>query len=229
MNRIDRLFAILTFLQSKKYVPAERIAEKFNISIRTVYRDIKALCEGGIPVSFEQGKGYFVVQGYFLPPVSFSTEEANALLLMETMVKGFADQSIHAHYSSALQKVKAVLRSSQKEKVEFLQENIRLQLPECFANNYNYLSVLQTAISNKFIVEMEYKNNKSEVSKRRVEPIGLVFYAFSWHLIAWCHLREEYRDFKVARILKVKNTGYPFTIQEHVQLADYLKQLPVAY
>ena len=84
MNRIDRLFAILTLLQSKKYVPAEKIADKFRIRVRTVYRDIKALGESGIPISFEQYKGYFVVQGYFLPPVSFSTEEANAFLLMES-------------------------------------------------------------------------------------------------------------------------------------------------
>jgi predicted DNA-binding transcriptional regulator YafY len=229
MNRIDRLFGILTLLQSKKFVSAESIAEKFGISVRTVYRDVKALGEGGIPVSFETGRGYFIVQGYFLPPVSFSSEEANALLLMETMVKGFADKSIHTHYSSALQKIKAVLRSSQKESVEFLQSNMKMQLPDCFVNDYDYLSVLQTAISDKRIIDLEYKNNKGEISKRRVEAIGLVFYAFSWHLIAWCHLRGEYRDFKVARILKVKNTGCPFTIREHVQLADYLKQLPVAF
>jgi predicted DNA-binding transcriptional regulator YafY len=229
MNRIDRLFGILTLLQSKKFVSAEAIAERFNISIRTVYRDVKALGEGGIPVSFEAGKGYFIVQGYFLSPVSFSSEEANALLLMETMVRGFADKSIHTHYSSALQKIKAVLRSSQKESVEFLQSNMKLQLPDCFVNDHDYLSLLQTAISNKLVVELEYKNNKSEVSKRSVEPIGLVFYAFSWHLIAWCHMREEYRDFKVARIIKVKNTGCSFTVKEHVQLADYLKQLPVAF
>lgn len=229
MNRIDRLFAILTFLQSKKYAPAEKLAEKFNISVRTVYRDVKALCEGGIPVSFEPGKGYFVVQGFFLPPVSFSTEEANALLLMETMVRGFADKSIHRHYSSALQKVKAVLRSSQKEKVEFLQSNMKLQMPDGMINDYDYLSVLQMAISQKLVVQMEYRNNKSEVSKRRIEPIGLIFYAFSWHLIAWCQLRGEYRDFKVARILRVKDTGEPFAMQDHIQLADYLKQLPVAF
>src|SRR4026207_1994638 len=74
MNRVDRLFGILTLLQSKKYVPAEKIADKFNISVRTVYRDVKALIEQGIPVSFEQYKGYFIVQGYFPPPVFFSSE-----------------------------------------------------------------------------------------------------------------------------------------------------------
>ncbi|HEY0676727.1 MAG TPA: HTH domain-containing protein, partial [Chitinophagaceae bacterium] len=94
MNRIDRLFGILTLLQSKKYVTAEKISEKFQISVRTVYRDVKALGEQGIPVSFEQHKGYFIVQGYFLPPVSFTNDEANALLLMEAIVTGFADKSI---------------------------------------------------------------------------------------------------------------------------------------
>src|SRR5215510_15289588 len=105
MNRIDRLFGILVLLQSRKYVPAEKIADKFGISIRTVYRDIKALCEQGIPVSFEQYKGYFIVQGYFLPPVSFTSDEASALLLMEGLIGILGDKSIQTHYSSALNKV----------------------------------------------------------------------------------------------------------------------------
>ena len=227
MNRIDRLFGILTLLQSKKYVPAETIAEKFNISIRTVYRDIKALCEQGIPVSHEQYRGYFVVQGYFIPPVSFTSEEANALLLMETMVNGFADKSISRHYSSALNKVKAVLRTQQKEKLEMLTNNMHFHLPECFHNDFEYLSPLQTAISSRTILEIDYKNKNSEVSKRLVEPIGLVFYAFGWHIIGWCHLRKEYRDFKVIRMLKLRNTDRPFTKQDHLQLKDYLGNLSV--
>jgi predicted DNA-binding transcriptional regulator YafY len=229
MNRIDRLFGILTLLQSKKYVPAEKIAEKFQISVRTVYRDVKALCEQGIPVSFEQYKGYFIVQGYFIPPVSFSSEEANALLLMESLVYGFADKSILHHYSNALNKVKAVLKNSQKEKLEQLQQNTRLQLPACVKNDYEYLSLIQEEISGKKILELEYQNSKNEVSKRKTEPIGLVFYAFSWHLIAWCHMREEYRDFKVSRILKIKPTGLPFQKNDHLSLNDYMKLLPVSY
>jgi predicted DNA-binding transcriptional regulator YafY len=229
MNRIDRLFGILTFLQSKKYVPAEKIAEKFKISVRTVYRDIKALCEQGIPISFEQHKGYFVVQGYFLPPVSFSSEEANALLLMEGLVNSFGDKSIKTHYSNLLNKVKTVLRSSQKEKLELLDNKIKLQLPACAINDFEYLSPLQNAISSKIIVELDYKNNKEEVSKRQVEPIGLIFYAFNWHLIAWCHIRNDYRDFKVSRILKVSSTGLPFKKVDQIELNDYIKLLPVNY
>src|SRR5450432_360136 len=127
MNRIDRLFGILILLQSKKYVTAEKIADKFQISVRTVYRDIKALGEQGIPVSFEQPRGYFIVQGYFLPPVAFTSEEANALLLMESVVYGFTDKSIQTHYTNALNKVKAVLRNTQKENLEFLNRNTRTQ------------------------------------------------------------------------------------------------------
>jgi predicted DNA-binding transcriptional regulator YafY len=229
MNRIDRLFGILTLLQSKKYVPAEKIAERFGISIRTVYRDIKALGEQGIPVSFEQHRGYFIVQGYFLPPVSFSSEEANALLLVQSMVSGFTDQSIHKHYSSALNKIKSVLKSSQKESLEFLDNNIRMQLPPCFANNFEYLSLLQNAISQKRVIELDYKNKNEVVSKRDVEPIGLVFYAFSWHLVAWCHLRQEYRDFKLVRILKVRDKNLAFTKTNHIDLNEYIKAIPVGY
>ncbi len=220
---------MLTFLQSRKYVSAEKIAEKFEISVRTVYRDIKALCEQGIPISFEQHKGYFVVQGYFLPPVSFSNEEANALLLIEALVSGFADRSIQNHYATALNKVKAVLRHTQKEKLEQLHPNIRLQVPKRIMNDLEYLSVLQEAISSKYILAIEYKNNKEEISNRRLEPIGLIFYAFSWHLIAWCHLRSEYRDFKVASIIRVKNTQEAFLRQDHISLNEYTKMLPVDY
>lgn len=229
MNRIDRLFGILTYLQSKKFVPAEKIADRFQISVRTVYRDIKALCEQGIPISFEQHKGYFVVQGYFLPPVSFTNEEANALLLMEAIVSGFADKSIQKYYSSALNKVKSVLRGSEKEKIEQLNNNIRLQVPSCFVHNYEYLSLIQSAITAKTILELEYMNNNNETSKRLVESIGLVFYALNWHLIAWCHHRKDYRDFRVGRILRLCNTSEPFRKRGHMELNDYMKQLPVNY
>jgi predicted DNA-binding transcriptional regulator YafY len=229
MNRIDRLFGILILLQSKKYVPAEKIAEKYKMSIRTVYRDIKALVEIGIPVSFEASKGYFIVQGYFLPPVSFSSDEANALLLSESLVYGFADKSIQSHYSTALSKVKAVLRGSQKERLELLDERIKMQVHPHFNLNFEYLSLLQNAIAAKSIVELEYKNNKEETSKRKVEPIGLIFYAFGWHLIGWCHYRKDYRDFKISRILKVLSTDLPFINETHIELSAYMKSLPVSY
>lgn len=229
MNRVDRLLGILTLLQSKKFVPAEKIADKYDISVRTVYRDIKALGELGIPVSFEAPKGYFIVQGYFLPPVSFSTEEANALLLIEVLVNGFTDKSVRKHYATALDKIKSVLRSQQKEKLESLTEKIRLQKPECFNLNFEYLPILQNTIAGKTIADIEYINQKEEISRRKIEPIGLIFYAFNWHVIGWCHQRKEYRDFRVSRIQKIVDTVQPFRKSTHIELNEYMKQLPVDY
>ncbi len=219
----------MTQLQSKKFVTAEKIAERFGISVRTVYRDIRALNEQGVPVSFEPTKGYFIVNGYFIPPVAFNSDEANALLLMESVVYAFTDKSIQTHYSNAVEKIKAVLKHSQKEKLETLNQHIRLQLPPCFKNDYEYLSLLQTAISARTIILFDYKNNQDEISQRKAEPIGLVFYAMSWHLIAWCHLRSDYRDFKVSRILNISATSQPFQKQDHILLNDYMKLLPVDY
>lgn len=229
MNRMDRLLGIVTLLQSKKYVPAEKIADKYNISVRTVYRDVKALVELGIPVSFEPTRGYFVVQGYFLPPVAFSSEEANALLLTESLVYGFADKSIQKHYSSALNKVKAVLRSTQKEKLDLLDNSIRMQMHPNLQMNFEYLSQLQAAITNQTVINIDYKNAKEETSKRKLEPIGLIYYAFSWHLIGWCYLRKEYRDFKLQRIQHLQLTDQLFEKQDHISISDFMKQLPVNY
>lgn len=229
MNRIDRLLGILVLLQSRKYVQAETIADKFDISVRTVYRDIKALNEQGIPISFEQHRGYFVVQGYFLPPVSFTPDEANALVLMERMVNAFGDRSVGTHYTTALNKVKAVLRTQHKDSVEQLNENIMLQVPKSFNPDYEYLSPLQQAIAAKHIVEIAYRSSKDESTVRSIEPIGLVFYAFSWHVIGWCHSRKDYRDFKIARIVSLKDTMQPFTKNDHVPMSEHMKRLPVDY
>ena len=229
MNRMERLIAIITHLQSRKYVTAEKIAEKFSISVRTVYRDIKALCESGIPIGFEAPKGYFIAQGYFLPPVSFTAEEANALLLMESLARGFADRSIQKHYTSALSKVKAGMRSGQKDNIEALSDNIRMQIPACTDQNYEYLSLIQTAISDKRTIEIEYQNSKEENSKRKIEPIGLIFYAFSWHVIGWCHMRKDYRDFRVSRIINLRCLDIPFIKTEHIALSEYMQLLPVEY
>ncbi len=230
MRRLPRLLAILTLLQGKKYTTAEQIAEHFGISIRTVYRDIQALTAsqlsdneaGSRQIAYEPGKGYYLVQGYFLPPVQFSMEEANALLLMERVVSGFADKGIERHYATALQKVKAVLRNSQKEQLELLNDHIVFHVPECLKYNQEYLAMLQTAIGKRLALELTYQTKQGETTRRQVEPIGLVFYALGWHLMAWCHLRKDYRDFKVARIVQMRCLDVPFKKADHLTLEEYM-------
>jgi predicted DNA-binding transcriptional regulator YafY len=229
MNRIDRLFGIVTLLQSRNFVSAEKISEKFGISVRTVYRDIKAIGEQGVPLSFEPGKGYFIVKGFFLPPVSFTQDEAAAFLLMENVVNAFTDKSVRTNYSSGLNKVKSVMTYLQKEKLEVLSNSIRSQHPARLNNNFEFITDIQNSITSKQQLEIDYKNQKQEISKRCVEPIGLVFYAFAWHLIAWCELRKEYRDFRVERISKLKLLEKPFAKAKHIQIGEYMKVLPVDY
>lgn len=227
MNRVDRLFGIVTLLQSRKYVTAERISEKFEISVRTVYRDIKAIGEAGIPVSFEVNKGYFIVPGYFTPPVSFTLEEANALLLSQSLIGGFGDRSVQSTFDSALTKIRAVLKQVDKEKLALLDQSIKLQLPQQLNSEFEYLSQVQQAITEQHQLKISYSSLKEETLERTVEPIGLVFYAFSWHIIAYCHLRKNYRDFKIKRIQQLYKTNSPFEISSHIPLSQY--KLPVDY
>ena len=228
MNRIDRLFGITTLLQARRYTSAEQIAEQFGISVRTVYRDIKALGEQGIPISFEAQRGYFLVQGFFLPPVTFSADEANALLLLETLGATLADHSIGLHAAAALQKVKAVLRSPDQDRLAQLASGIRLHLPEYQEGATEYLAPIQSAIANRHVLELAYRDKAGHSSQRRVEPIGLVFYNFSWQLVGWCQLRRAYRQFRVSRVQQLTATMQTFTNEAPLSLADYIAglQLP---
>jgi predicted DNA-binding transcriptional regulator YafY len=223
MNRIDRLMGIMTQLQSRKYCTGEHLSKKFDISIRTVYRDIKTLSEIGIPVDFEIGKGYFISQGYFLPPLSLTVEEANALILLNTLADKFADHSIVKHSHNALTKIRAVLRYADKDKAEQLSSSINVYLPEEDKNQTNWLSPIQTAITNKTILQIRYTNNEGVSSKREIEPAGLIFYTNQWHLYAWCRERKGYRDFKVSMISALLDTGKPHSIKVHSQLEEYIK------
>mgnify|MGYP001810397350 CR=1 FL=1 len=222
MNRIDRLLAMTIALQSRKYTPAESLSERFGISIRTVYRDLKALDEIGIPIGFEPNRGYYVMQGYFLPPVMFSSEEANALVLVESIVERFTDKSISRHYHSALNKVKSILKNAQKERIEELETKV-FTSAGCPNQNFEYLSEIQSSITNQTILQIKYENVNREMSVREIEPIGIIFYAMAWHVIAWCWYRLEYRDFKVSRIQKLMNTQEPFRKSPHQDLNTFIK------
>ena len=218
---------ILTVLQSRKFVTAQQLALKFEISVRTVYRDMKALGEIGVPVGYENLKGYFIVQGYFLPPVSFTTEEANALVLMDTIARRFADQSIQKHYEMALNKIKAILKGSQKTKLENLSARIKTLEMEESRFNFAYLTEIQNSLTNKITLRIEYQNYRQEKSRREVEPVGLIFYDMNWHLIAWCWKSNEYRDFKVPRILKLTLTSKTFQKNNHIDINEYIQSLEV--
>lgn len=225
MNRIDRLTAILIQMQTKRVVKAEEIAERFEISLRTVYRDVKALMEAGVPIGSEAGKGYFIVDGYHLPPVMFTQEEGSALLFAGKLVEKMTDNSVRKEFESALLKIKAVLNESEKDFLENLEAHVEVRAsPQELAPFPNhFLTSIQKAIVNKEVLKMDYYSNHSEqATTREIEPIGLLFYSAAWHIIAWCKLRAGYRDFRADRIRSLTNTGLKFDPRNLLSLQEYL-------
>ncbi|TAE30854.1 MAG: YafY family transcriptional regulator [Cytophagales bacterium] len=226
MNRIDRLTAILIHLQTKRVVKAQELADRFEISLRTVYRDVRALEEAGVPIGAEAGIGYFL-EDYHLPPVMLSNAEASALLFGAKLIEKMADQSLREPFASALFKIRSVLKRADKEHLADLEAQIAVsgyrQVSD-FANPV--LNTIQGALVQQRVLYMGYRAGyNDETVEREVEPVGLVYYGGNWHLIAWCRLRQDYRDFRTDRMAQVAETGRTFSRQDRLSLQAYLQQL----
>lgn len=228
MNRIDRLQAILIHLQSKKVVTASELADRFDLSIRTIYRDIRALEEAGVPIGSEAGIGYFLADNYHLPPISFTNNEATALLIGAKFVEQMSDSQTRFSCQSALYKIKSVLNSKEKDELEVLQNTIVVfgQNPTNNCRENALLADIQQALISNTQLNIEYHTFYSnQVNHREVEPIGIVYYANAWHLIAFCTLRKDYRDFRIDRIQKIENTNNRFVPSKHLNLEEYFEKM----
>lgn len=228
MNRIDRVTAILIQLQSKKIVRAQEIATRFSISLRTVYRDIKTLEEAGIPIAGEAGVGYSIMEGYRLPPVMFTKEEAIAFLTAEKMVDKLTDTSSSRHYREAMYKVKSVLRYSEKELLEDMESYIEVvdnpYLP-AKENDSIHLQTILKSIADKEILDIGYfANHTQQYSNRDVEPVGIFYLGSYWYMIAYCRLRKDYRNFRTDRISYINATARHFE-KQHPSLKSFLNKM----
>jgi len=202
MKRLHRLTAVLTILQSKKWVTAAQIAKRFGVTERTVYRDIRALEEAGVPLISEAGRGYQILEGYALPPVMFTEKEVNAIITVGKLVGKNSDASLAEDYESALTKLKAILRASQKEKAELLEERMSPSMVrERDAFSSKHLTEIQKAVTNFQALRISYLSlSKEELTQRVIEPQALYFTEKNWILVAWCRLRNDLRDFRLDRI-----------------------------
>lgn len=233
MNRIDRLTAILIHLQTKQVVTAEEIANRFEISKRTVYRDLRALEEAGVPIGAEAGVGYYISDGYYLPPVMFSKQEAIAMLLAGKLVEKLTDNSTNKDYQSALYKIKSVLSTSDKEFITSLDSRIDIKhIPSLKkdAEEQQYLSCIQNALVSRNVLSIDYQSYyKNELTKEReVEPVGLCYYSFTWHMIGFCRMRDDYRDFRVDRIKAMHTTENVFERRGDDLMDRYFHNLMIA-
>lgn len=220
MTRLIRLTNILLYLQSRRVITAREIADNFDITQRTVYRDIRALEEAGVPIIGEIGKGYSLDDGYRIPPVMFTQQEINALLTAQQYFQKNADKSAYNDLTNVVTKIKAIIRYSEKEKAEKLEERLHI-FSDNQTNETNLLSIIQLAITNCWVLKIKYHTFYSDtVSNRSVEPLGVYLTKGNWIMVAFCQLRNELREFRIDRILNLITTtntfpDRPFSLEEY--------------
>lgn len=222
MNRTDRLVSMVMLLQSRRVITAAQLAEHFEITERTVYRDLAALGEGGVPIVGEPGVGYSLMGGYSLPPVMFSPDEAFAFVTGGLLVERMTDASMRDAIRSAMGKVTAVLPPGLQGRVDRLRKTMVIGGRSPTKGSVP-LSTVQRAMSEGRVLRLNYLGAaRGEPTERVVEPLGLVFYLDHWHLLALCRLRKEMRDFRVDRIVRCETLPEPipphpgFNLNEHI-------------
>ncbi len=225
MNRIDRLTGMILLLQSHRVITAEQIAEHYEMSVRTVYRDLAALGEAGVPIFAEAGVGYSLMRGYHMPPVMFTEHEAAALFMSGEVTEQVADESLRGALRSALLKVRSVLPKERHEPLNRLKKTVGVWLsaPRRGEEEQRSLMPLQQAVVQRRCVKLCYNTaGRGEHSTRTVEPLGMMFYAREWHLIAHCRLRQDFRDFRLDRIVGWEVLPEFFTGHEGFNLKEFL-------
>jgi predicted DNA-binding transcriptional regulator YafY len=225
-KRLSRLTAILTQLQTKKLLTATELADRFSVSVRTIYRDIRALEQGGVPIVTEEGKGYSLLEGYRLPPVMFTETEANALITAEQLVLKNKDASFVKEYSGAIGKIKAVLRHNDKESANLLAERVLFSHNVENDRTSTHLSALQMALTRFSLSQIDYYSpDSNETTKRTIEPFALLSTQENWLLVAWCRLRKAFRTFRLDRIqsltiLHEKFEPHKMTLKEYFEISQ---------
>lgn len=223
-KRLSRLTAILTILQTKRLLTASELANKFSVSNRTVYRDIKALEQAGVPILTEDGKGYSLMEGYRIPPLMFTESEANALITAEQLILKNKDASFVKEYSEAINKIKSVLRNNTKDKANLLSDRTVFRQNAENDRTSNYLSTLQLALTNFNLVKIKYHSpDTNQTTERTIEPFAIYSTQDNWLLIAFCSLRKDFRAFRLDRIQNLTTLNEQFephkiTLQEYFEI-----------
>lgn len=225
MNRIDRLFAILLTLQHKRRIRAADLAEQFEVSKRTIYRDLSALNQMGIPLTALLGEGFELVEGYYIPPLMFSENEAVAMILGARLLMQQAAGSITQGAHQAITKLTVALPDQIRVKAEALTNVIGFITPDKkFDLDDAQLLTLQKAIQQKQVIHIRYHAyQKDEVTERDVEPHQLFYSDGVWYLEGYCRLRKDIRAFRVSRMENLRARGETFSERSVTKAKDQKK------
>jgi predicted DNA-binding transcriptional regulator YafY len=214
MNRFDRLLSMALALSARRRLRAEDLAEEFRISLRTVYRDLKALAEAGFPLEGTPGDGYMVHGSAQLRPLSLTSEEAEALLLATRLFETGSDEAVRARLRSAVSKLEAALGADAVRRLKSTRRKV-VFVPAWGEKGEKErtipLAPLLAAINDRQVLTIEYDGiARGSRTARVVEPLGLVRFSDRWHLAAYCRLREDLRVFRADRIAGLTPTGEHF-------------------
>ncbi|WP_026852160.1 helix-turn-helix transcriptional regulator [Geothrix fermentans] len=222
MRRADRLFQIVQLLRRDRLSTAAKLARELGVSERTLYRDIADLMASGVPIESEAGVGYSLPRHFDLPPFMFSAEEGEALLLGARVAAAWGDPSLREAAESLLRKVEAVLppgRRTSLSDLPFLVPDFHVP-PE----TARFLGALRQGLRESRRVRLAYARGDGTESERVVQPLGVIFWGYRWHLAAWCELREALRTFRVDRIQSTELLD-PFEPAPGRSLEDYLGKI----
>lgn len=224
MNRIDRLTSMILTLQSHRVVTAEQLSERFELSVRTIYRDLAALSEAGVPIVAEAGVGYSLMRGYHVPPIMFTEEEAAALFMSGQLSETFGDDSQKVPLRDALLKVRSVLPEKQKHYLSALDSRLGVYGPSGKKQDHKALMPVQKAVVTRRCLKIHYDTgSRGKITVRTVEPLGLMFYGSRWHLVAWCRLRKDFRDFRLDRMDSFEVLNECFSGHDDFSLEEFVK------
>lgn len=224
MRRSDRLFQIVNYLQGRRVaVTAQAIAEEFDISVRTVYRDIQDLILTGVPISGEAGVGYLMDSSHCLPPMTLDVGELETLMLGISMVHSWTDDTMAKSAKSIMSKIKNVLSDKDREifaGTALFAPPSSMQIPWSVD-----FSAFRSAIRDKRKIEIEYTDDKGANTRRVIWPLSMSFFGATWLVLGWCELRTDHRFFRLDRMRKASELNDTFTDTHETNLRNYLQRL----
>jgi len=204
MNHLSRLLSILTILKSKRIITGTELAEKFEVSLRTIYRDIKKLEGSGVPIITIEGRGYSIMDGYNVAPIMFDEMEVNALITAEQLIANTNDDSLIKNFDQTLQKIKSVFKSSLQSQGELLSSKMQVFKSKTDEVKSTSLTHIQMAITNFRVTELCYQDQAQETTFRKIQPLAIYSIDEKWIVVAWCLLRNDHRSFRLDRIKHFK-------------------------
>jgi predicted DNA-binding transcriptional regulator YafY len=220
MRRADRLFRIVQFLRGRRLTTAQQLAQWLQVSERTIYRDIRDLATTGTPIEGEAGVGYRLKSGMDLPPLQFELEEIEAIVLGARMVEAWSGPQLGAAAMSALAKVASALPADRRRWLETSRAYVpTMHIPKQIGERFEKL---RHAIRERTVIEFVYADDKRQLTGRSVRPLSLYFWGEHWTLGAWCELRNDFRSFRIDRIIRLKATDRVFQDEAGKRLSDFL-------